>query len=116
MREGETHVTRILALCDEEIAIGFRLAGITASAPQGRQAVEVALSEELEKARFGLVLIDAKLFEDIDDRLRQKALESELPFVLAFPLGLSDVAPEELDRRLGEMVRQMTGFNLLGGL
>ncbi len=113
MREGEQRTTRLLALCEEEIATGFRLAGVEARALHDRNEVEATLSRELEAGDYGLILIDSALLEDVDEVLKQKVLESDFPFVLAFPLGLTEITGEKLDAQLADLVRRMTGFNLL---
>lgn len=114
MREGERRQAEVLVLAEEEVALGFGLAGCQARAIHSAEELETILDAQLDKPEFGLIIVDSQYFSKLGDRFKSEALESTFPYIFVFPLGLGQADSKALETELREMIRHMTGFNILG--
>ncbi len=89
---------KIAVVAEEEIAIGFRLAGVRLSFSNAG-----AVNSLLERGDVGVVFITKKLFETLDKRLVKKVRESTRPVFIVLDEEAKDIE-ELVERALGVKV------------
>lgn len=77
--------TKILVIGDAPLATGFRLAGLE----HVIETVPEEFSKELEKAfksnEFGVIVVNEKMFDDIDWKLRRAIEAKPYPIIITIP-------------------------------
>jgi vacuolar-type H+-ATPase subunit F/Vma7 len=107
-------MTRYLVrpICRPEIALGFSLAGLRPSAV----ATEEAACRELEVAcgdpRVGVVLLEEGFYRTLPDRLSLLLERMARPLVVPFPGPTWFPRPEEAERYVVELLRQVIGYRV----
>lgn len=102
----------IVALVDEEMVPGFRLAGVgarpTGTAEELRRSAESLLADPGVR----LVLVDESLFRQLSERLRRRLEDSRSPVFIpvpAFRISKGAMQPEEYIARL---MQRATGYHI----
>jgi vacuolar-type H+-ATPase subunit F/Vma7 len=102
----------IVALVDEETALGFRLAGVGARPTETPEELLRSAEMLLVDPRVRLVLLDESLFRQLPDRTRRKLEDSRSPVFIPIPvfrLPKGAVKPEEYVARL---MRRAIGYHI----
>ncbi|MBI2597621.1 MAG: hypothetical protein HYW50_00310 [Candidatus Diapherotrites archaeon] len=82
---SESFPQNIVVIADSDTCTGFRLAGIKeAFAVHGREA-EKKLEEIIEQQKTGIVIVNEKMFSQIDWRLRKKIEHTAKPVIIVVP-------------------------------
>ncbi len=77
---------KVLVITQDEFGLGFRLAGVKTHTVRNSEEAREELVEQLNSKEYGIVLIDEELTVDLDDKLRERILESTLPLVVLTPV------------------------------
>jgi len=102
----------IVALVDEETALGFRLAGVGARPAETPEELQ-RLSESLRiDPKVRLVLLDESLFRQLPERIQRKLEDSRSPVFIPIPvfrISKGALKPEEYVARL---MRRAIGYQI----
>ncbi len=105
---------RIVAICREEMAAGFTLAGLEAVRVPDAAAAREALLAAAEDRENGLVIVDATLLGEIDERTRAGLLARNVPLIVPVPgrLRWQEAEQAEGDSAVAELIRRAVGYQL----
>jgi len=102
----------IVALVDEETALGFRLAGVGARPTDTPEELRRWAESLLVDREVRLVLLDESLFRQLPDRLRRKLEDSRSPVFVPIPvlrLPKGAVKPEDY---VAWLMRRAIGYHI----
>jgi vacuolar-type H+-ATPase subunit F/Vma7 len=88
-------------ICPEELAAGFRLAGVRASSPESRDALARLLGELADREAELVLAVHAPYLDDLPAGLRHRLDEVARPLVIALPSG----EPAEAEDRRARLLR-----------
>ena len=88
---------------------GFRLAGLEYALPVTKEEFEKTLEATLEKKEFGIIVVNEKMFNDIDWRLRKKLDSIAYPVVIPLP-DISGGGAE--GDEIKAMIKRALGFDI----
>lgn len=103
---------RLVCVTKEDVADGFRLAGIdvvVAEDSAGARAHVVALLDDDET---GIVGLDQRLEDALDERLERRLETLYRPVLVVLPLGESADMKALSKRRLQRLIRRAVGFDV----
>ncbi|VVB56849.1 V-type ATP synthase subunit F [uncultured archaeon] len=102
---------RIAVVGDSALRTGFRLAGVTHlhQAATPAEAEEV-LGRLMSDSTMGIIIVEERLLESIDWRLKKKIESAAKPVVVAVP-GRS--GPLEQGESIAKLVKRALGFDLM---
>lgn len=90
---------------------GFRLAGITQLYPaQNAQEAEKTLSQLLENQSIGIIIIEERMLEELDWRMKKRIEAIAKPVVVAVP---GRTGPLEQSESIAKLVKRALGFDLM---
>ena len=102
---------RLLVLTTEQLAAGYRLAGVA--------VVEVASPadagerlEHLLEVEDGVIALHAPYFHALGEPLRRRLDALSVPLVVALPAGATPEEAEDRRERLLKLLRQAVGYEL----
>jgi len=75
---------KIVALCDQDTAVGLRLAGITTAYVVEKNAQKL-WTEIVENHDIGIVLITESIIESLGRELKEFRLKRNIPIILEIP-------------------------------
>lgn len=102
----------IIALVDEEMVLGFRLAGIGARSTETPEELQRSSESLLVDPWVRLVLVDESLFRLLPERFQRKLEDSRSPVFIPIPAFRPSkiaVKPEEYVARL---MRRAIGYHI----
>jgi vacuolar-type H+-ATPase subunit F/Vma7 len=102
----------VIALVDEEMVPGFRLAGVGARPTGTPEELRRASEPLLGDPGVRLVLLDESLFRQLPERLRRRLEDSRSPVFIpipAFRISKGEMKPEEYITRL---MQRATGYHI----
>jgi len=102
-------VRKVVALCPEQTAPGLALAGVETHVYATVQQAAEQLRALLQAADAGVVLVDDAVLDALDVPLRRRAEESDLPLVVAIPMGPGRALEREY---LEQMIRRVIGYQV----
>ena len=101
----------IAVIGDSSLRTGFRLAGVTqmhrANTPAEAEAI---LNTLMNDETIGIIIIEERMLESIDWRLKKKVESVAKPVVVAVP-GRN--GPMEQTESIGKLVKRALGFDLM---
>ena len=103
---------RLVCISLDDVADGFRLAGIdvlTASDPQEARKHIVQL---LEDEGSGIIALDERLSGAVDERLERRFEALYRPLLVVLPLGESADVKALSQQRLQRLIRRAVGFDV----
>ncbi|MCL6089385.1 MAG: hypothetical protein M1530_04465 [Candidatus Marsarchaeota archaeon] len=90
---------------------GFRLAGLTHLHPAPTPAeAEATLSQLMADPKIGIIIVEERLLESADWRLRKKIEAAAKPVVVAVP---GRTGPLEQSESIAKLVKRALGFDLM---
>jgi vacuolar-type H+-ATPase subunit F/Vma7 len=95
----------IAAVGDEYFVIGFQAAGIRNAFVVGEKET---FEELMEKDGIGIIITEKKVFDSLDERLKEKAMTQLKPIVVVLS---HDIGGEE---NLRLMIKRSVGIDLWG--
>ena len=75
---------KIAALCDEDTAVGLRLAGIKETYVPKEDSVKI-WKELSERDDIGIIFITEQIVEDLQRELKDFRLQNNIPIILEIP-------------------------------
>jgi V/A-type H+-transporting ATPase subunit F len=103
---------RIVALVDEDTALGFRLAGIESRAVETPKEMEQNIASLSADREVRIVILDEGIFNGIPEPLKRKSEESVSPIFVPVPTLRQwrvKIRPEEYVARL---IRRAIGYQI----
>jgi len=104
-------MSRLLVLTTRELAVGYRLAGVTTVEVDSAAEAETRLSPLLHD-EDGVIAVHAPYYYQLSRPLRRRLDTTDRPLVVALPAGAEGA--EAADRRQGllQMLRQAVGYEI----
>ena|SRR3990172_11457041 len=102
----------VIAIVDEDTALGFKLAGVEARIADTMEEMERGVKAVLSDREVRVVILDEALFRQLPERLGKKLEESTAPIFMPIPavkLWRGAVRPEEYVARL---IRRAIGYQI----
>lgn len=103
---------KLVCITDDQTADGFRLAGIDVEVAADIAAARRHVVELLDAEDVGIIAIDQRLSECIDERLERRIDSLYRPVVLMLPLGDTADAALLSENRLRRLIRRAVGFDV----
>lgn len=103
---------RIVALVDEEMALGFKLAGVEVRKADTLEEMKRGVQAAMTDREVRIVILDEALFRQLPERLEKKLEESTAPIFVPIPtikLWRGAARPEEYVARL---IRRAIGYQI----
>jgi V/A-type H+-transporting ATPase subunit F len=97
---------RVCLLADQDLASGFRLAGVGVRVVQTPKQVVDALHELMQDPQVGLVAVQEDFYPWILDTLERDLKGRDLPLVIPFPRPQAEKGRDHI----AEMVREAIGY------
>lgn len=105
-------MAHVIALLDEETALGFRLAGIDGRATATAEDLARGAREAMEDPEARLVLVDERLFRLLPEALQRTLEASRSPVFVAVPgarFRRESVTPAE---HVAQLMRRVIGYQI----
>ena len=100
---------KIAVISDSATGTGFRLAGIENTFSLPPQQAEAKLSELLSDEAYGIIVVNERLVENCDWRLKKRIEATAKPVVVAIPDALG---PIEQSESLSMLIKRALGVDL----
>jgi len=103
---------RVEVVCRPEAAAGFALAGFRPAQAESNPEGAVLLRALLARPQVGVILVDEKFLEALDDETRRRIAARPLPLVVPFPGPNWAPTPSGPDAYIIELLRQAIGYRV----
>ncbi len=104
-------VESIAVVGDSALRTGFRLAGITNLHAADKPAdAEALLGTLMSDPTVGIIIVDERMLDSIDWRLKKKIESAAKPVVVAVP---GRMGPMEQTESIAKLVKRALGFDLM---
>ncbi len=111
MAEQSIPNEQIIVIGDSALRTGFSLAGLSHLHPAANQAEgEALLQKFMSDPSVGIIIVDERLLEATDWRLRRKIEMAAKPVVVAVP---GRDGPAEQSESISKLVKRALGFDLM---
>lgn len=111
MAEQSIPNEQIVVIGDSALRTGFSLAGLTHLYPASSAAEGEALLQKLmADPQVGIIVVDERMLESADWRLRRKIEMAAKPVVVAVP---GRDGPAEQSESISKLVKRALGFDLM---
>jgi V/A-type H+-transporting ATPase subunit F len=104
-------MSRLIVMTDPETALGFRLAGADVVPVEDDATARAQLLEQLRDPTAGMIAVQARLIERLDDGLRRRIAASTRPVVVSLPTGDQGAAGSR-SGQLAALLRSAIGFDI----
>jgi vacuolar-type H+-ATPase subunit F/Vma7 len=101
---------KIVVIGDSPTCTGFRLAGLEMVMPLSGRDAEAKIEELLERQDVSIIIVNEKIMNFVDWRLKRKIEKTAKPVVIAIP---DKEGPSEETDSLRSMVKKALGFELM---
>ena len=103
---------RFVCVLREDVADGFRLAGVDVVVAEEALGARARVLELLDDDEVGIVGLDQRLEGAIDERLERRLETLYRPVLVVLPLGESADIKALSKRRLQRLIRRAVGFDV----
>ena len=111
MPEPSAPIENIAVVGDSALRTGFRLAGVTHLHPaRTPEEAEALLGQLMDDPSVGIIIVEERMLESMDWRLKKKIESAAKPVVVAVP-GRS--GPLEQSESIAKLVKRALGFDLM---
>jgi vacuolar-type H+-ATPase subunit F/Vma7 len=103
---------RIVAILDEETALGFRLSGIEVRKADSESELRGRIEAVLNEKDVRIVIVDEEMFRGLPEKLERRLESSTAPLFLPIPtikVWREEVRPEDYAARL---IRRAIGYQI----
>jgi vacuolar-type H+-ATPase subunit F/Vma7 len=103
---------RIVAILDEETALGFRLSGVEVRKADSESGLRERIEAVLNEKDVRIVIVDEEMFRGLPEKLERRLENSTAPLFLPIPtikVWRGEVRPEEYAARL---IRRAIGYQI----
>jgi vacuolar-type H+-ATPase subunit F/Vma7 len=105
-------MSHVLVIVRPALVAGFQLAGVDTYCAEDPETAQELITSWLDARESGLLAIDEALLRGMKPSFLRRLQEAEgLPY-LAIPGGRESDAPVSRRRRLAEMLRRTTGYQI----
>ena len=101
--------SEIIVIGDMPLVTGFRLAGLEHTVLATQNDFQKALEATLEKSEFGIIIVNEKMFNEIDWRLKKKLDSVAYPVVIPMP-DISGGSSE--GDEIKKLIKRALGFDI----
>jgi vacuolar-type H+-ATPase subunit F/Vma7 len=107
-------VLKVVCVMSAELALGFSLTGVEVVAAQDPAAALRAVRELMAGQEAGLIVIEERLLQEMEERDREELMGSSVPLVVPISGELAWRDVEELppDEYVAELIRRAVGYQL----
>ncbi len=102
----------IVALVDEETALGFRLAGIEGRAAGTAEELALRAREVMEDPDARLVIVDEALFRLLPEGMQRTLDASRSPVFVAVPAARARKAAASPAEHVARLMRRVIGYQI----
>ncbi len=110
-----TRQARLVVVCPEDLAGGFRLAGAATSVSETPEQAEQVIRRLLLDGERGVIAVYAPLFEGLGADLKRNLQGSVSPVVVELPVGTEVEGDEARRVRLAERLQRAIGYHITFG-
>lgn len=103
---------RVVALTDEDTALGFKLAGADVYVANNSAEVRRSLNNLLDDDSIGIVAVNEAMLTDIDERTQKRVDTVYRPIVIPLPIKEKLEKGEERRAYLAKLIRRAVGFDI----
>ena len=103
---------KLVCITDGNTADGFKLAGIDVEITESVEEAHAAIVRILEEGEVGIIALDQRLAEAVDERLNPKLETLYRPVLVMLPLGDSVDSQDLFQQRLKRLIRRAVGFDV----
>jgi vacuolar-type H+-ATPase subunit F/Vma7 len=103
---------QVQVLCRPEAAAGFALAGFRPVQAESNSEGAVQLRALLAKPEVGVIVVDERFLQALDDEARRRIAARPLPLVVPFPGPNWAPTPSGPDAYIIELLRQAIGYRV----
>ncbi|MFP4403490.1 MAG: V-type ATP synthase subunit F [Candidatus Woesearchaeota archaeon] len=96
---------KIAVLGDDKFSLGFELAGIKNSFKLSRDHPEETINELMSNDDIGLVIVEEKVLDGLNEQLREKMLQSIEPVFLM-------ISQQDTNEELKKLIKKSIGVDL----
>jgi len=100
---------KIAVIADSSTCTGFRLAGIENTFALSGAEAEAKISELLGDESFGIIVVNERMVENCDWRLKKRIEATAKPVVVAIP---DSQGPIEQEESLAKLIKRALGVDL----
>lgn len=100
---------KVRVVCPARVAPGFALAGFDADAYESTSDAQGHIMRALGAPECGILVMDEALMSALDARTVRRVEESDLPLVIAIPMGVTAGAEREY---LERVIRRVIGYQV----
>lgn len=103
---------RLVCIVREDVADGFRLAGIDVTVAEGLTDARAAIIAYLDADDTGIIALDQRLAAAVDERLERRLESLYRPVLVVLPLGETADVKTLSQQRLQRLIRRAVGFDV----
>ena len=103
---------RLVVLTDPDNAGGFRLAGVDVEVAESIPQARSLLASMLDDDETGIIAINERLTEAIDDRMAKKIESIYRPIVVSLPIREKLEVASDHQAYLARLIRRAIGFDI----
>jgi vacuolar-type H+-ATPase subunit F/Vma7 len=106
----EDAMGRLVTVTSQELAVGYRLAGVTTRAASSPEEAAAEIRALVDAGERGLIAVHAPFWSGLDRSLRRELETRQVPLVVPLPAaGAAELAAERR-RELQAMVARAVGY------
>ncbi len=106
---------RLIVISPQELAAGFRLAGVDVEVADSGEQAEAAVRDLLRQGERGVIAVYGPFLADMDEDLQRRLRSSVSPVVVELPTGIG-TEPDHLRRtRLANRLQRAIGYHITFG-
>lgn len=102
----------LVCITDSSTADGFRLAGIDVVVVKDMLEARKAINHLIEEDETGIIALDQRLADAIDERLERQLESSYRPVLVMLPLGDQANMKRLGQLRLQRLIKRAVGFDI----
>lgn len=103
---------RLVCISFDDVADGFRLAGIDVLVAVDSQEARRHIVNLLDDQETGIIALDERLSGAVDERLERRLESLYRPLLVVLPLGESADIKALSQQRLQRLIRRAVGFDV----
>lgn len=103
---------KLVAIVRKSVSDGFRLAGIDAVEVEDATEAHDAIVKLLEGDDIGIIALDERFFDAIDERLQKRLDALYRPVLVGLPLETQADMNALTQERLARLIRRAVGFDV----
>ncbi len=105
-------MSEVLVIGDADLVEGFSLAGADIELCRDVEKVEWMVSELSRTRRYGIVFLPERLFEQLQEKTRDRAHLCARPLFLTIPAPATDEWWEDREDHISRIIRRAIGYRL----